>query len=175
MKKYFWVFTIVIVAVLSLIVVSAQDDVSQEEQNKEVVRSSIELLWNTGDISPTDMPNFYTTGTLQWYAFAKPTTVSASASFFEFFGTNIWPDRETTIQHLFAEDDMVVAHLRTTGTFEGHLSGYHNCVAPNVVIQGTGGYAEWDFVIMYRLEDGKIVEEWWFWNREFIEPHLPQE
>ena len=67
----------------------------------------------------------------------------------------------------------MIAKVRTSGTFTDTMLS-PNLIDPDTNVEATGEFAEWDWVMMYRLEEGKIVEEWWFWNRDFIDLHMPQ-
>ncbi len=66
-----------------------------------------------------------------------------------------FPDETTTIDDLIAEGDRVVVRATLRGTHQGPLG-----------IPGFGGIkpegrpVEWQFIHIYRLREGKIVEHW---------------
>lgn len=62
----------------------------------------------------------------------------------------------TSLHHLVAEDDFVVAHLTHRVTFLGPAD--FQTSAGNVDISNRS--LEWDAMAVFRLEDGKIAEEW---------------
>ena len=60
------------------------------------------------------------------------------------------PDLRTDVQDIIVADNKVVVRLVVTGTHKGDLLG----------IPASGNALRWDAVDVYRLEDGKIAEEW---------------
>ena len=66
-----------------------------------------------------------------------------------------FPDLRGRIDHIIAEDDMVVIHASAQGTHQGHLMG----VAP------TGKRIEIGSVTIHRMVDGKVVERWYVLDR----------
>jgi predicted ester cyclase len=61
-----------------------------------------------------------------------------------------FPDLHYSLLHEVAEGDMVVQHLRASGTMEGDFGG----------MKPTGKHATWDEVHVVRMKDGKAVEHW---------------
>lgn len=69
-----------------------------------------------------------------------------------FFGM-LWagfPDVKMTILDTIAEGDKVVIRAVTEGTHTGPFMG----------IPPTGKHARWSFMDIWRIADGKVVEEW---------------
>ena len=66
-------------------------------------------------------------------------------SFFDAF-----PDLEDTIEDMIAEGDLVAGRFTARGTHQGDFAG----VSP------TGTRVSFQGINMYRVRDGKIVEEW---------------
>ena len=63
-----------------------------------------------------------------------------------------FPDFQTTINHILAEDDKVVVFTTTNGTHQGPF-----ILAP---VPPTGKQVSFKAADMYRIENGKIVEHW---------------
>ena len=63
-----------------------------------------------------------------------------------------FPDHVTTVEDIFGEDDKVVVHVRMKGTNQGGV--------PWAGIPANGKPIDIDWVTIYRLEDGKVVETW---------------
>ena len=61
-----------------------------------------------------------------------------------------FPDVRYTVIHEVAEGDMVVQHMRVSGTMKGEFAG----------MKPTGKSATWDEVHVVRMKDGKAVEHW---------------
>jgi len=61
-----------------------------------------------------------------------------------------FPDYQTVIDDLFAEDDKVVARITMSGTHTGSFMG----------IPATGKYVEFTGIYIARIANGKIVEHW---------------
>src|SRR5215211_2245590 len=61
-----------------------------------------------------------------------------------------FPDLRVTVEDLIAEGDRVAAHLRFRGTHLGELDG----IAP------TGRRVDCTGIVVSRIEEGKIAEDW---------------
>ena len=61
-----------------------------------------------------------------------------------------FPDLKNTIVRQIAEGDVVVNHIRVTGTMTGDFMG----------MEATGTSAAWDAIHIVRLRDGRIAEHW---------------
>lgn len=61
-----------------------------------------------------------------------------------------FPDGTFAIEDLVAEDDMVLVRFTIEGTHEGRFLGF----------EPTGNRVRFTNMVLYRLEDGKIVERW---------------
>jgi steroid delta-isomerase-like uncharacterized protein len=61
-----------------------------------------------------------------------------------------FPDLRMEVDDLFGEDDRVVARFTVKATHQGHFLG----------VPATGKKVKWTGQPIYRLEGGKIVEEW---------------
>jgi steroid delta-isomerase-like uncharacterized protein len=61
-----------------------------------------------------------------------------------------FPDFQTVIEDLIAEDDKVAARIRMTGTQRGEFMG----------IPPTGRRVEFTGIYIVRIQDGMIVEHW---------------
>ena len=66
-----------------------------------------------------------------------------------------FPDMQVTIASIAAEGDIVFVHYTLRGTYKVPLS-IHDAL-PSGVLE------TWDGIFIFRIEDGKIVEEWWYW------------
>lgn len=61
-----------------------------------------------------------------------------------------FPDNVITIEALIAEDDLVVGRFTMRTTHSGPFAGY----------PATGRKVEWTSTNIYRVAEGRIVEEW---------------
>ena len=62
-----------------------------------------------------------------------------------------FPDSSVAMERLVGEEDYVVAQVRNAGTNTGPYSW---------VPAPTGRHTEWESVIVFRMENGKIAELW---------------
>ena len=121
------------------------------EENKAVVRRLFDLI-QRGDLDTMDelmAPDFANhalgriqTGLEPWRAIFRVLRAA-------------FPDETTTIEDLIAEGDKVVVRSTLRGTHQGS--------APLPMFAGIkpeGRPVEWQFIHIYRLRDGKIVEHW---------------
>ena len=118
-----------------------------EQQNKEVVERFFEE-WNKGNIRIADelyAPEY------RWYYSSTTPNPMARRETIEFFRTFVkaFPDAHWTIQGLFPVGDRVIAWLTIRGTHKGEFQG----------IQATGNKVEFNGLDMFRIHNGKIVEE----------------
>ena len=63
-----------------------------------------------------------------------------------------FPDRQNEVLEIFGEGDQVVAHVRMTGTNTGGL--------PWFGIPAKDRKVDTDWITIYRLEGGKVMERW---------------
>lgn len=63
-----------------------------------------------------------------------------------------FPDRHLDVLDLFGEGDLVVVRARMTGTNTGGV--------PAFGVGANGNKVDFEWITMYRLEDGKVVETW---------------
>jgi steroid delta-isomerase-like uncharacterized protein len=61
-----------------------------------------------------------------------------------------FPDAKATLEETIRQDDRIVGRYTTRATHTGPFMG----------IPPTGNRVEWAGTDIYRIEDGKIVEEW---------------
>jgi predicted SnoaL-like aldol condensation-catalyzing enzyme len=107
----------------------------EEEQNKALVRSFIEEVFNQHNISAVD--KYYAPDLVQH----NPSVSNGSEAFKQFL-TNFFrafPDLHRTIEHIVAEDDLVMVFLNSTST---------GMTAPPRVAE------------LWRIENGMMVEHW---------------
>ena len=106
--------------------------------NKALVKSFVESVFNDHNISAIEK---YLAGTMQEKEGFKQ---SLSAQFKAF------PDIRTKIEHIVAENDLVVVYLNFTGTHKGEFQG----------IPPTNKKVNIRSADLYRIENEKIVEPW---------------
>jgi len=121
----------------------------QEERNKGVVRR-IEEAWNSNTVDALDelmaadfRNNAAPPGGPQGLAGAKLFHQQAMISF---------PDRQVTMQDIVAEGDKVAVRSRVRGTNKGGVAF--------LGVEANDRPVDFEWVTIYRLEDGKVVESW---------------
>src|ERR687886_1552949 len=62
-----------------------------------------------------------------------------------------FPDLEATVKHQVGEEDYVSVYFTMAGTNTG---SYPRVTEP------TGRYTEWESMVLFRMEEGKIAELW---------------
>ena len=130
------------------------------EDNKALVRRAIEEVFNKGNVAAVDRlfaPNFVV-------QLDYPTNVPVPAEyqqsledlkqFISQFRTT-FPDFHETVELQIAEGDMVVTRLTARGTHTGEYRGLtYKGIPP------TGKQVTWTETQIFRIADGKIVEQW---------------
>jgi predicted ester cyclase len=118
-------------------------------KNKELIRQ-VEEAWNDGNLDALD-------------DFFAPNAVSHAAVPRLPRGLSGWkqahrqmlaavPDRKVIIEDMIAEGDRVVVRARLTGTNLGGL--------PWAGVSPNGNRIDMEYITIYRIEGGKIVECW---------------
>jgi steroid delta-isomerase-like uncharacterized protein len=122
------------------------------EENKALVRRHSQEFWSQGDLSVSDeihAPDIVS------HDPASPDMNSAEAykEFVTMYRT-AFPDLTFTIEALFAEGEWVAQLWSAVGTHQGELMG----VAP------TGNEVRTTGIGIFRMAQGRIVEEWENWS-----------
>jgi predicted ester cyclase len=109
--------------------------------NKELVESFIEDIFNKHDISATEK-----------YFAKDSTTGSVGLGFKQFLSAlfKAFPHMQTKIEHIVAENDLVVVFLNGSGTHTGEFRG-KSPTNRRVNIRSAD---------LYKIENEKIVEHW---------------
>ena len=118
------------------------------EQNKSIVRRWVEEGWNKGNLAVIDQvyaPNFVQHE-------PSPMQVTSSEALKQYVGGYLaaFPDLHFTIDDLVAEGDKVVWRFTSTGTQTGPFMG----------MPATGKTGNITGLVMFRLENSRIVEGW---------------
>lgn len=121
------------------------------DKNTEVVRKYHEI-WSNGNVEELDKiiaPNFkgHFIGGFEYEGIngAKNSVLETKKAF---------PDWKEEIVDLIAQGDKIVTRYHSTGTHLGNWDG----------IDSTGNKVDIYEASIYRLENGKIVEQWGFWD-----------
>lgn len=147
-------------------VVPEVSTLATEAANKAIIQRLFDEAMNGGNL---DIVEEVYAPTFKWY---RPNT-----SFHVTYNVLGWiedwftqalaegfPDHQFTLESLTAGGDKVVLHYSFIATRERDVTSPMGRVIP-----ATGGEIKWEGVIVYRLEAGKIVEEWWYWDNPTIE------
>ncbi|HEV2414888.1 MAG TPA: ester cyclase [Candidatus Dormibacteraeota bacterium] len=118
------------------------------EKNKQIVRAFIETAFNKHQ---ADRAADYMTADMKWHG-GTLGTVEGRDKFAGLIGAIVaaLPDLRNVEQDIIAERDIVSVRAVVEGTHKGDLLG----------IPASGKRVRWDAVDVYRIEDGKIAEEW---------------
>lgn len=119
------------------------------EQNKAVVRRSIEEIINRRNLSAID--EFFSPDFVE-HEELPPNIPPGREAPRILFGMMLdaFPDFKATIKHLIAEDDLVVLHMTWTGTQEGEFMG----------MPASGKRMSISVLDIIRIADGKYAEHW---------------
>lgn len=120
-----------------------------EAENKELVRGAVNDMLVEGQWDRVDE---YIAEDYVGHTVAAPEDIRGRDGFEEFYSgmQTAFPDIEVEIQELIAEDDKVVQRSRQSGTHEGEFMG----------IEATGNTFDVSGIVIYRIKDGKIAEDW---------------
>lgn len=128
----------------------------RRERNRSVVARYIEDFKNQQRF--TVFPQLFGAGFYHHFNFEdRPNTMATFISVGQNF-LSAFPDVHVEVQHLIADGDYVVERNHVTATHQGTFAD----------IPATGKRVHWDETHIYRLQDGKIVENWPQVNFEHI-------
>ena len=128
--------------------VSTQE-ITVQERNKELVQRMTEEVWSKGNLEILDemfSPNFVK------YFLPMGSETRGLDQLRVSIGSHrkAFPDWAEQIQRIVAEGDMVAIHFTSTGTNDGSFLGN----AP------TGKQIHINEMSIYRIDEGRIVEQW---------------
>lgn len=124
------------------------------EKNKELAHKLVEEVLNQGKINIVDkllIPDFIEHEELPP---GIPTGREAPKALFTMLH-NAFPDFKATIEHLIAEEDKVILHMKWTGTQKGEFMG----------IPPTGKSISINVIDIIGINDGKFTEHWGVMDR----------
>ena len=119
------------------------------EQNKALVRRFLEKVWNEGDLAAIEeclATNYINHDPSVAGQPPGPEVYRRAVTQFR----TAFPGLHTTIEQVIAEGDMVVVRGTDRATHHGEFMG----------IPATGKQVTVPWMAIYRVTDGKIVEEW---------------
>ena len=116
----------------------------QLEQNKDIVRSYMTEIVNTGNLATFD--NYFAPDVLFNTAKGFKQQLAGMTQLFR----SAFPDYRLVIRDQVAEGDKVVTRVTMHGTHQGVFNG----IAP------TGKQVEWSGIAIDRIESGKVIEMW---------------
>ena len=119
------------------------------ERNKELVRRMDKEVWNKGNLEILDelySPKFV------WHFLPTGSETTGLKSLREEVRNHrkAFPDWTEEIKHIIAEGDLVVIHFVSKGTNTGSFMGN----------PPTGKSVKINEMSIFRIEDGKIAEQW---------------
>jgi len=125
------------------------------EENKALARRAIDEVWSKGNLAvATEVygPNFVS----HQHSHPHVRDVRGLPALIEFVREfrEAFPDFQDTIDDQVADGDKVVTRFTSTGTHRGALMG----------LQPSNKRASWMGIVIDRIEEGKIVEEWVSWD-----------
>ena len=119
------------------------------EENKAIVRQQEEELFTQGNLDAADevyAPDYVGHDPSNSEEVRGLEAAKRAASDYR----QAFPDLRVTVEDLIAEGDRVAARLRFRGTHLGELNG----IAP------TGRRVDCTGIVISRIEEGKIAEDW---------------
>lgn len=125
---------------------SSPESTSLEERNKTLIRSFIEEIFNEHNLSSIE--KYFGKDSIEGSPQAEKEGVGFKQFLSDFF--KAFPDMHTTIEHIVAENNLVVAFLNGSGTHKGEFQGILPTNKP-VIIRSAD---------LYRMENGIIIGHW---------------
>ena len=142
------VFLFAVSMILQVQSVSAQSD----EDMKATFRKSLKI-WHEGNVEVID--EVYAADLVRHGPDGQE--VVGAEAFKAYIGVmrSIYPDLNVAVNGEFGSGDMLTVHWTVTGTNKGALSEEIPATGKSIKISG---------VTILKFQDGKIAEEWAYWN-----------
>ncbi|MFC1715755.1 ester cyclase [Candidatus Poribacteria bacterium] len=132
----------------------ATGDPGDPTANKAIVNRFIDEVWNQGKMDAMDeIVSTDTVGHTPTEPGSPIVGIEASKQAINVYRT-AFPDLHLAIEDMLAEGDKVLTRWTSTGTHQGELMG----------IPPTGKQTVSSGIVISRIADGKIVENWWAWD-----------
>lgn len=153
-------FALLIFSVSACNLFRTSSDRKLEEKNKNIVRQTHEEVWSKGNMTLVD--ELYTPDYVgHWPAGAdthgrnelRQRIITSRANY---------PDFTEDIEQIIAEGNLVVTRFRASGTFTGNIEGI-SLKNRGVTIQE---------ITIYRIDKGKIAEQWTIANNLLLMQQL---
>ena len=123
------------------------------EANKQVVARFVEVCQNQHDLAAADAM-FHPQFVNHYFPGGRPLppTTRPAEGFQQFYGMLLraFPDATMEINEQLAERDLVATRKTLCGTHLGEIWG----------LPPTGNRVAWEFIDIFRIRDGKLVEHW---------------
>lgn len=137
--------------------------IAGSEKEMKALTDQIEDLWNNKDMTIVD--KIYTPETITHNSVMGTNSgLQAIRSWIDLNGV-AYPDSKLQLEGHIIQGDMMAVRYTFVATNTGPLGG------PRGVSPATGKKVELSGVVIYRVANGKIVEEWHVWNNQ---DHLRQ-
>ena len=125
-----------------------------DQDNKQLVARFVEVCQNQHDLQFADEV-FHSDFVNHYRPEGRPIAGDQdrpAAGFQAFYGALLqgFPDATMEINEQLAERDLVATRKTFRGTHRGELWGH----------EPTGNVVEWEFIDIFRVRDGKLVEHW---------------
>jgi steroid delta-isomerase-like uncharacterized protein len=119
------------------------------DENKQLVRRAFDSMSEGREAFLAEHDQIYSQDLVGHFSGMPPVAIDMHRMFG--LGTfDAFPDLKRPVDDLVAEGDRVVARWRSVGTHEGEFQG----------IPPTGKRVETSGITIFRIDAGKIVEEW---------------
>lgn len=153
-------FVLLIFFVSSCNLFCTSSDRRLEEKNKNIVRQAHEEVWSKGNMTLVD--ELYTPDYVGHWAAGVDTHGRNELKQIIISDRANMPDLTENIEQIIAEGNLVVTHIRSSGTLTGNIEGvsFNN---KRVTIQE---------IAIYRIDKGKIAEQWTIANRLLLMQQL---
>jgi predicted ester cyclase len=136
------------------------------EENKQVVARFVEICQNQHDLAFAE-EIFHPEFVNHYVPEGRPiieTPDRPAAGFQAFYGRLLqgFPDATMQVDEQLAERDLVATRKTLRGTHDGELWG----------LPPTGNRVEWEFIDIFRVKDGKLVEHWTSMDMEALRAQM---
>ena len=124
---------------------------SQEEKNKSIIRSYIYEIFNKHNL--TSIESYFGGSSVKGSPQARKSSVGSKQFINEFF--KAFPDWHTTIEHIVAENNLVVVFLNGSGTHKGE---FHGIPPTNKLVNIRSSE-------LYKIVNGRISGHWYVFDQ----------
>lgn len=139
---------------------------AETQTNLRIAERLVNHIWNNSSVAVETIGSFYAPDVI-WH---PPNALETLTLPFDQWRDNVlwtqlnmFSSLQVTIDHMAADGDTVMVHYTASAILQ------NNGLSPNGAYVTADGYPYiWEGIFIFRFENYKVVEEWWYWDNALM-------